>query len=207
MDAMQHALNRDEETEEQRRQRLAVEAARSAANRDEETEEQRRLRLADNATRIATNRDEETEEQRRLRLAYNATRIAANRDEETEEQRQQRLAVEATRSASYRERIRQIRAVVATLQDDQVPDIARHVETEESLKNAYYHLLKTQIGDDEAIPKHFDKSNINYPLVGLGLPELLAIVLLRELRKLSGLPRTICCYTSEDCPISKYPIP
>jgi hypothetical protein len=169
LQATRTAAHKTIQTVEQRNRRLAIDAMQHALNRDEETEEQRQQRLAVEAARSAANRDEETEEQRRLRLAYNATRIAANRDEETEEQRQQRLAVEATRSASYRERMRQIRAVVATLQDDQVPDIARHVETEESHKNAYYHLLKTQIGDDEAIPKHFDKSNINYPLVGLGL--------------------------------------
>jgi hypothetical protein len=96
----------------------------------------------------------------------------------------------------------------ATLQDDQVPDIARHVETEESLKNAYKHLLKTQIGDDEAILKHFDESNINYPLLGLGLHQANVCVacdrFITGIAEIKWVAKDTCCNTSEDCPISKY---
>jgi hypothetical protein len=184
-DAIRKRNNRTKESPEQRANRLATIAIRNAARRHQESPEKQQQRLQRAAKRNTENRENETPEKRQERLQREAKRSAENRGNETPENRQERQQRDANRSAENRQQRAENRSaeyrsnknpIKRKLQFEagvshteiselgEIPNICQFVETEESLKFAYQHFMKTRIGEKERIPDHTGGPGLYFPL-------------------------------------------
>ncbi len=142
------ATSQNMETPEQgesRRRKIAGNVATSQNMETPEQAESRRRKIADN---VATSRNMETPEQAESRRRKVADNMANLRNMETPKQADSRRINNARNMAFWR-------SSSATIQINQnqneVPQISKNVETEEAKQKAFYHMMKTKIGNDELI--------------------------------------------------------
>jgi hypothetical protein len=122
--------------------------------------------------RTTLNREHETPDQNGERLQSKYEQTAVNRENEGPEQQQQRQTKDrASKRASskIKKKRERRRAPVKPkaeehIDPNEVPDISQFVETTESLKCAFEHLMKTRVKEDEHIHA---SPGINFPLQGL----------------------------------------
>ena len=163
---------RASETSEQNKERLRNEYERTTLNREHETPDQITERLQMEYERTTLNREQETPDQNEERLHTVYEQTAVSRENEGPEQQQQRQKKDRASkrdSAKIKKKRERRKPPVKPkseelIDPDEVPDIAHFVETTESLKCAFEHLMKTRVKEDEHIHA---SPGINFPLRGL----------------------------------------
>jgi len=135
------------------------EVLRSKDNRTKDAFEGAKIRKEKDALRSKDNRAKESVEKAKIRKEKNVSWKKINRKKNSQEGRGQRLRRQLDKS--YENRFEKVDDLEC------VPNISQYVETNESIKLAYAHLMKTQLGEDEKPIENSCDPCFQFPLLGM----------------------------------------